>query len=162
MNHYEILFIVHPDQSEQVPPLVEKYKEVLTKNGGTIHREEDWGRRKLAFPINKMHKGHYVLLNAECEPAEVDELAEAFRFNDAILRNMILRQDAAPADASPIAKELKQKEKGERRESGSRERAEEKPATAEEPSAEEGEDTGVEAEESPEAAGSEEAASEEL
>lgn len=128
MNHYEILFIVHPDQSEQVPPLMEKYKEVLTKNGGTIHREEDWGRRKLAFPINKMHKGHYALINAECDPAEVDELTEAFRFNDAILRNMVVRQEEAPTDASPIAKELKQKEKGERREGGGRERSEEKAA----------------------------------
>ncbi|WP_443081459.1 30S ribosomal protein S6 [Thiohalorhabdus sp.] len=128
MNHYEILFIVHPDQSEQVPPLVEKYKEVLTKSGGTIHREEDWGRRKLAFPINKMHKGHYVLINAECDPAEVDELVDAFRFNDAILRNMVVRQEEAPTDASPIAKELKQKEKGERREGGGREKPEEKAA----------------------------------
>ena len=158
MNHYEILFIVHPDQSEQVPPLVEKYKEVLTKNGGTIHREEDWGRRKLAHPINKVHKGHYVLLNAECDPAEVDELAEAFRFNDAILRNMILREDAAPTDASPIAKELKQKEKGERREGGSREKAEEKPAGAEETASEEGAPEEAPAEES----GSAEAASEEV
>jgi small subunit ribosomal protein S6 len=163
VNHYEILFIVHPDQSEQVPPLVEKYKEVLTKNGGTIHREEDWGRRKLAFPIHKMHKGHYVLLNAECEAAEVDELAEAFRFNDAILRHMVLRQDEAPTDASPIAKELKQKEKGDRREGGSRERTEEKPAAAEEAA------PAAEAEPAPEEAaatgaedtGSEEAASEE-
>ena len=154
MNHYEILFIVHPDQSEQVPPLVEKYKDVLTKNGGTIHREEDWGRRKLAFPINKMHKGHYVLLNAECDPAEVDELAEAFRFNDAILRNMVVRQEEAPADASPIAKELKQKEKGERREGGG-EKREEKPAPAAEEAASE-----APAEES-EGAGSEEAAPEE-
>jgi small subunit ribosomal protein S6 len=154
VNHYEILFIVHPDQSEQVPPLVEKYKDVLTKNGGTIHREEDWGRRKLAFPINKMHKGHYVLLNAECDPAEVDELAEAFRFNDAILRHMIQRMEEAPTDASPIAKELKQKEKGER--SGGREKSEDKPAEAEEKA----EEAPAEAEDA-EAAGSEEAASEE-
>lgn len=172
MNHYEILFIVHPDQSEQVPPLVAKYKEVLTKNGGTIHREEDWGRRKLAFPINKMHKGHYVLLNAECEPAEVDELTEAFRFNDAILRHMIQRTEEAPADASPIAKELKQKEKGERREGGGREKAEEKaepaaepaevpePEEAEAPAAEEPE--ALEAEEAPSAeAAAEEAGAEE-
>ena len=165
MNHYEILFIVHPDQSEQVPPLVEKYKDVLTKNGGTIHREEDWGRRKLAHPINKVHKGHYVLLNAECDTAEVDELAEAFRFNDAILRNMILREDAAPTDASPIAKELKQKEKGERREGGSRERSEEKPAAEAEaaPEAEAPEAADTEAEDTgAEDTGSEEAASEEV
>ncbi|HKJ71628.1 MAG TPA: 30S ribosomal protein S6 [Gammaproteobacteria bacterium] len=151
MNHYEILFIVHPDQSEQVPPLVQKYKDVLTKNGGTIHREEDWGRRKLAFPIHKMHKGHYVLLNAECDPAEVDELSEAFRFNDAILRHVIQREEGAPADASPIAKELKQKEKGER-ERGGREQAEEKPAA---PAAEAGVPDAGEA-----PAGAEEAAAE--
>lgn len=107
MSHYEVLFIVHPDQSEQVPALLEKYKDLLTQNGGRIHREEDWGRRKLAYPIHKVHKGHYLLLNAECESAEVDELVEAFRFNDAILRHMILRKDYAPSESSPIAKETK-------------------------------------------------------
>lgn len=112
MNHYEALFIVHPDQSEQVPALVEKYKDLLTQNGGRIHREEDWGRRKLAYPIHKVHKGHFVLLNAECNSAEVDELVEAFRFNDAILRHMILRKEYAPDEPSPIAKEMKQKDRG--------------------------------------------------
>jgi small subunit ribosomal protein S6 len=112
LNHYEILFVVHPDQSDQVPPLVEKYKDLLTKNGGQIHREEDWGRRKLAYPINKVHKGHYVLLNAECDTAEVDELAEAFRFNDAIIRHMVMRKDHAETEPTPIYKALKEKEKG--------------------------------------------------
>ncbi len=111
MSHYEVLFIVHPDQSEQVPALLEKYKDLLTQNGGRIHREEDWGRRKLAYPIHKVHKGHYLLLNAECKSAEVDELVEAFRFNDAILRHMVLRKDYAPSESSPIAKETK-KSKG--------------------------------------------------
>jgi small subunit ribosomal protein S6 len=112
VNHYEILFIVHPDQSDQVPPLVEKYKDLLTKNGGQIHREEDWGRRKLAYPINKMHKGHYVLLNAECDTADVDELAEAFRFNDAIIRHQVMRKDRPETEATPIFKALKEKDKG--------------------------------------------------
>ncbi|MFA9462316.1 30S ribosomal protein S6 [Thiohalorhabdus methylotrophus] len=112
MTHYEILFIVHPDQSDQVPPLVEKYKGMLTQNGGTVHREEDWGRRKLAYPINKVHKGHYVLLNVECDTAEVDEMAEAFRFNDAILRHMVVRKDRAETESTPIYKSLKEKDKG--------------------------------------------------
>ncbi len=112
MPHYEVLFVVHPDQSEQVPALVEKYKDLLTADGGSIHREEDWGRRKLAYPINKVHKGHFVLLNAECGSAAVDELVEGFRFNDAILRHMVMRKDYAPTEPSPIAKETKQKEKG--------------------------------------------------
>ena len=123
MNHYEILFIVHPDQSDQVPPLVTKYKDLLTKNGGQIHREEDWGRRKLAYPINKVHKGHYVLLNAECEVEDVDELAESFRFNDAILRHQVMRKDHPETDHSPIYKALKEKDKGagEKREAASAE-----------------------------------------
>jgi len=121
LNHYEILFVVHPDQSDQVPPLVEKYKDLLTKNGGQIHREEDWGRRKLAYPINKVHKGHYVLLNAECDTAEVDELAEAFRFNDAIIRHMVMRKDHAETEYSPIYKALKEKDKGEKREAAAAE-----------------------------------------
>ncbi|MFP4561385.1 MAG: 30S ribosomal protein S6 [Thiohalorhabdus sp.] len=112
MNHYEILFIVHPDQSDQVPPLVEKYKGMLTQNGGTVHREEDWGRRKLAYPINKVHKGHYVLLNVECDAAEVDEMAEAFRFNDAILRHMVVRKEKAETEPTQIYKSLKEKDKG--------------------------------------------------
>ena len=126
MNHYEILFIVHPDQSDQVPPLVEKYKGMLTANGGTVHREEDWGRRKLAFPINKVHKGHYVLLNVECTAAEVDEMAEAFRFNDAILRHMVVRKEEPVTEPSPIYKSLKEKEKssggGERPQGGGEKR----------------------------------------
>jgi small subunit ribosomal protein S6 len=110
LNHYEILFAVHPDQSEQVPPLVEKYKGVLTQNGGTIHREEDWGRRKLAYPINKVHKGHFVLLNAECASEDLDELVQAFRFNDAVIRHFVLRREEAVTEPSPM-KQSKDKEK---------------------------------------------------
>ncbi len=110
MNHYEILFIVHPEQSNQVEPLVEKYKELLTRNGGQIHREEDWGRRKLAYPIQKVNKGHYVLLNVECDPGELDELVESFRFNDSVLRHLILRTKGPPQGPSPIYK-MKRREK---------------------------------------------------
>ncbi|KPV40185.1 30S ribosomal protein S6 [Thiohalorhabdus denitrificans] len=131
MNHYEILFIVHPDQSDQVPPLVEKYKGMLTQNGGTIHREEDWGRRKLAFPINKVHKGHYVLLNVECDAAEVDEMAEAFRFNDAILRHMVVRKEHAETEPTQIYKSQKEKDKG----SGGGERSERPEPSEEKPEA---------------------------
>lgn len=116
MAHYEVLFVVHPDQSEQVNPLIEKYKDILTRDGGSIHREEDWGRRKLAYPINKVHKGHYVLLNTECDSDRVDELTEAFRFNDAIIRHMVMRKDYAATEASPIYKELKKEKGGEKKE----------------------------------------------
>lgn len=142
MSHYEILFIVHPEQSEQVPALLEKYKDLLTQNGGRIHREEDWGRRKLAYPIHKVHKGHYLLLNAECESAEVDELVEAFRFNDAILRHMVLRKDYAPGESSPIAKETKKGkgasgEKPQREEGSGKERVPSSPESATEEAASE-------------------------
>ena len=146
MNHYEVLFIAHPDQSDQVPPLVEKYKDILTANGGQIHREEDWGRRKLAYPINKMHKGHYVLLNAECEAEQVDELVESFRFNDAILRHMVVRKEEAPAEPSPIFKEMKQKEKGSGDKGGGGQKAAQSEKPAEEPAPAGGEEDQEEAE----------------
>ena len=90
MRHYEIVFIVHPDQSEQVPAMVERYKTLVTENNGTIHRLEDWGRRQLAYPINKIHKAHYVLMNIETTPAVIEELETAFRFNDAVLRHLTI------------------------------------------------------------------------
>ena len=88
MRHYEIVFLVHPDQSEQVPAMVEKYQGMVTESGGTVHRFEDWGRRQLAHPINKAHKAHYALLNVECDSKVIDEITSAFKFNDAVLRNL--------------------------------------------------------------------------
>ncbi|EGZ45139.1 30S ribosomal protein S6 [Neisseria wadsworthii] len=109
MRHYEIVFIVHPDQSEQVPAMVERYKALVTENSGTIHRLEDWGRRQLAYPINKIHKAHYVLMNIETTPEVVDELETAFRFNDAVLRHLTIKTKAAVTEASPMMKDEKSK-----------------------------------------------------
>ena len=104
MRHYEIVFLVHPSQSEQVPAMVERYRASIEKSGGKIHRYEDWGRRQLAYPINKIHKAHYILMNIECDQPTLDELESAFRFNDAVLRNLILIRDAAVTEPSPLAK----------------------------------------------------------
>lgn len=109
MRHYEIVFIVHPDQSEQVPAMVERYKTLVTENNGTIHRLEDWGRRQLAYPINKIHKAHYVLMNIETTPAVIEELETAFRFNDAVLRHLTIQTKHAVTEASPMMKEEKSK-----------------------------------------------------
>ncbi len=109
MRHYEIVFIVHPDQSEQVSAMTERYKKTITEAGGVIHRLEDWGRRQLAYPINKLHKAHYVLMNIECEPATVEELETAFRFNDAVLRHLTIKMKHAETSASPMMKEEKSK-----------------------------------------------------
>ena len=105
MRHYEIVFLVHPDQSEQVPAMVERYRSTIESSGGTIHRLEDWGRRQLAYPINKIHKAHYVLMNIECGADALAELESAFRFNDAVLRNLVMRRKAAVTETSPLAKE---------------------------------------------------------
>lgn len=107
MRHYEIVFMVHPDQSEQVAGMIERYTGSITEAGGTIHRLEDWGRRQLAYPINKLHKAHYVLMNVEAGQEVIDELETAFRFNDAVLRNMIMRTKGAVTEQSIM---LKQKE----------------------------------------------------
>jgi small subunit ribosomal protein S6 len=104
MRHYEIVFMVHPSQSEQVPAMVERYRASIEKSGGKIHRLEDWGRRQLAYSINKIHKAHYVLMNVECDQPTREELESAFRFNDAVLRNLILVRDAAVTEPSPLAK----------------------------------------------------------
>ena len=104
MRHYEVVFLVHPDQSEQVPNMVERYKALIESNGGRVHRQEDWGRRQLAFPIAKVHKAHYVLMNIECDQTALDELNSAFRFNDAVLRNMVISRDGPETEASPLAK----------------------------------------------------------
>lgn len=105
MRHYEIVFMVHPDQSEQVPGMIEKYTGILEQDGGKIHRMEDWGRRQLAYPIEKLHKAHYVLINAEATAEAVEELETAFRFNDIILRNLVMRLKEAVSEQSPMAKE---------------------------------------------------------
>lgn len=104
MRHYEIVFMVHPDQSEQVPGMIERYTGTITNAGGVVHRLEDWGRRQLAYPINKLHKAHYVLMNVEATQASVDELENNFRFNDAVIRNMIMRTKHAISEPSPMTK----------------------------------------------------------
>lgn len=109
MRHYEIIFIVHPDQSEQVPAMVTRYKTLITGASGSIHRLEDWGRRQLAYPIQKIHKAHYVLMNIECDQATLEELEHAFKFNDAVLRHLIVKMDEAVTSASPMMKEEKSK-----------------------------------------------------
>ncbi len=105
MRHYEIVIMIHPDQSEQVPATLDRYKKMITSNGGQVHRLEDWGRRQLAYPINKLHKAHYILFNIECDKATLDELTDSFRFNDAILRHIVLTTDKAITEPSPFAKE---------------------------------------------------------
>ncbi len=114
MRHYEIVFLVHPDQSEQVPAMVERYQGMVTASGGNVHRTEDWGRRQLAHPINKVHKAHYVLLNIECDFAVVEEIKSAFRFNDAVLRNLIIVRDDAVTEASPMAVAVAEEKEKER------------------------------------------------
>ena len=110
MRHYEVVFLVHPDQSEQVPAMVERYQEIIQKSGGTIHRQEDWGRRQLAYPIQKIHKAHYVLMNIECDQAALDELKHSFRFNDVVIRHMIIRRNKAITSPSPLLKKDKDSE----------------------------------------------------
>ncbi len=130
MRHYEIVFLVHPDQSEQVPAMTERYRTLITESGGSIHRLEDWGRRQLAYPINKIHKAHYVMMNVECSADTLTELESIFRFNDAIIRTMTIRRDAAITEASPLSKENESKSTGKRPERSDRPRHEDsKPAT---------------------------------
>ena len=102
MRHYEIVFLVHPDQSDQVPAMLKKYAGIISKDGGQIHREEDWGRRQLACPINKIHKAHYILLNIECSLEVLEELTSNFKFNDAVIRNMIIKRKKAITGSSSI------------------------------------------------------------
>ncbi len=120
MKHYEIVFLVHPDQSEQVPAMIERYRSIIESDSGRIHRLEDWGRRQLTYPINKVHKAHYVLMNIECTPGVLDELKSAFRFNDAVLRDLILSRREAVTEPSPLAKAKDEREE----EGGPRERRE--------------------------------------
>jgi small subunit ribosomal protein S6 len=107
MRHYEICFIVHPDQSEQVPAMIERYKGVIGQRNGTVHRLEDWGRRQLTYPIQKVHKAHYVLMNIECDQETVNELEHSFKFSDAVLRHLIIKMTKAVTAPSPMMKEEK-------------------------------------------------------
>jgi small subunit ribosomal protein S6 len=104
MRHYEIVFLVHPDQSDQVSAMIDRYRSMIENDGGKIHRLEDWGRRQLAYPINKVHKAHYVLMNIECSQTTLDELASAFRFNDAVIRNLIINRPGPDTEPSPLVK----------------------------------------------------------
>ena len=115
MRHYEIVFLVHPDQSEQVPAMIERYKSSVESNGGKVHRLEDWGRRQLAYPINKIHKAHYVLMNVECDQSVRDEIETAFRFNDAVIRNLIMKRDEAVTDMSVLAKAKNEEDAAEKK-----------------------------------------------
>ncbi|MEM6485623.1 MAG: 30S ribosomal protein S6 [Pseudomonadota bacterium] len=108
MRHYEIVFMVHPDQSEQVPGMIERYSNTITKDGGVVHRLEDWGRRQLAYPIAKVHKAHYILMNVEASNDAMDELTTTFRYNDAVIRNLVMRRDSPDVSESPIMKAEKE------------------------------------------------------
>ena len=114
MRHYEIVFIVHPDQSEQVPAMIERYRGIIAGRNGSVHRQEDWGRRQLAYPIQKMHKAHYVLMNIECDQTTLDELDHAFRFNDAVLRHLIMNKTEAVTEPSPMMRPERAKPVGDR------------------------------------------------
>ncbi len=114
MRHYEIVFLVHPDQSEQVPAMVERYQGMVTTSGGKIHRTEDWGRRQLAHPINKAHKAHYVLTNVECDSSVLAEITSAFKFNDAVLRHLVIARKDAVTEASPMAVAVEEEKTRER------------------------------------------------
>jgi len=131
LRHYEIVFLVHPDQSEQVNAMIDRYRSMIESSGGAIHRLEDWGRRQLAYPINKIHKAHYVLMNVECDSPTLDELTSAFRFNDAVIRNLVMKREQADVEPSPMAKakeeqDAREVENSERRERNAAERAESK------------------------------------
>jgi small subunit ribosomal protein S6 len=118
MRHYEIVFMVHPDQSDQVPAMIERYRALIQEDGGQIHRQEDWGRRQLAYPINKIHKAHYILMNIECSQPVLEEIQSAFRFNDAVIRNLIIQRDGPDTEPSPLLKA--RDERPEREERGHR------------------------------------------
>lgn len=161
MRHYEIVFLVYPDQSDQVPQMIERYSKMVTDRGGAIHRLEDWGRRQLAYSIDKLHKAHYVLMNVECDSQALGEIQHAFRFNDAVLRNLIVRQDQAVTEPSPLAKSAEEENEEESEWGGSPKEpakaAEEKPedkngaGTEASPPAAEAEETALEGDERPQA-----------
>ena len=154
MRHYEIVFLVHPDQSEQVPAMVEKYQAMITKTGGLIHRSEDWGRRQLAHPIKKAHKAHYLLMNVECSHEVIAEMTDAFSFNDAVLRYLVLNKKNAVTSQSPMSKAVEEEKV--REEESQRRRDAKAASTVAEPAAEE-----APAEEAPAEPAAEEAPAEE-
>ena len=131
MRHYEVVFLVHPDQSEQVPAMIERYRAAIEADGGAIHRLEDWGRRQLAYPIQKLHKAHYVLMNIECSTAVLDELNSSFRFNDAVIRNMVITRKEAVTESSPLMKKPEEKRERESEETASTESDDDKPQAGE-------------------------------
>jgi small subunit ribosomal protein S6 len=128
MRHYEIVFLVHPDQSEQVPAMVERYKGIVEKDNGQVHRQEDWGRRQLAYPINKVHKAHYALMNVECGQETLAEIESAFRFNDAVLRYLVLSKKHAVTEPSPMMVEAEQEREREQERAKEESAAEKKTA----------------------------------
>ena len=132
MRHYEIVFLVHPNQSEQVPAMVERYKALIEGAEGQIHRLEDWGRRQLAYPINNAHKAHYIMMNVEATQEVMDELSSMFRYNDAVLRNMVIRCNEAVTEVSPIKAAESREERKPRREERSEQKQEEQPAESSE------------------------------
>jgi small subunit ribosomal protein S6 len=172
MRHYEVVFLIHPDQSEQVPAMVERYQGMVTASGGKIHRYEDWGRRQLSHIINKVHKAHYVLLNIECEQVVLDELLNAFKFNDAVLRHLVIRRDEAVTEVTPLIKtedpepEVRAEKRAEESKTEGEQPAEDAPVTeaapAEETAAEDAPAKEASAEDAPvaEAAPAEEASAE--
>ncbi len=144
MRHYEIVFMVHPDQSEQVPGMIERYSNTIQKDGGQVHRLEDWGRRQLAYPINKVHKAHYVLMNVEATNDAMDELTTTFRYNDAVIRNLVIRRDEAVTGESFIMKA--EKESRERKSRYEERQAAEAQGTRSEDDSEDQDETAEEAE----------------
>ena len=128
MRHYEVVFLVHPDQSEQVPGMIERYTQLMSENGGSVHRTEDWGRRQLAYPINKIHKAHYVMMNIECGGETLEELSTLFRYNDAVLRNLVIKRKEAITEESLILKQ--ERESKERKARAEQKRKEEEAAAA--------------------------------
>ena len=153
MRHYEIVFLVHPDQTDQVPVMVERYTQMIKDSGGTIHRLEDWGRRQLAYPINKIHKAHYILMNVECGGEVLEEITTLFRYNDAILRNLVMKTKGPVTEESLILK-------GERESRERRQRAEQKRKLEEDAAAREAENADDESEEEVETASGDDAADE--
>ena len=133
MRHYEVVFLVHPDQSEQVPGMIERYTQLMADSGGNIHRIEDWGRRQLAYPINKIHKAHYVMMNIECGGEALEELSTLFRYNDAVLRNLVIKRKEAVTEESLILKQ--ERESKERKARIEHKRKEEEAAAAAEAAA---------------------------
>jgi small subunit ribosomal protein S6 len=142
MRHYEIVFLVHPDQSEQVPAMVEKYQGIVTGSGGAVHRNEDWGRRQLAHPIHKAHKAHYVLMNVECGNEAIEEIRSAFRFNDAVLRHLIIARNKAITEASPMAVQVEEEKTRERESQRRRDARAATDAAATDGGDDDGDDTG--------------------